>query len=107
MKKLFALVAIAAIGFTTSSFVSNSTANVQEEAPYATKYDIKIKNDTDEAVSTINTAGGGYNLAKGVITTIKMEEGDELYIKEKGKKGRKLLTVTPDMDGKVQLLSKL
>lgn len=108
MKKIFALLTIVAIALTTSSFTyitTNSTAT--EDAIANTKYDIKIKNDTDDAVSTINTAGGGYNLAKGITTTIKMEEGDELFIKEKGKKGRKLLTVTPEMDGKVQLLSKL
>ncbi len=108
MKKLFALLTITGMAFAFSSFTNyTSNSTTAEETLAATKYDIKIKNDTDEAVSTINTAGGGYNLAKGVTTTIKMEDGDELYIKDKGKKGRKLLTVTPEMDGKVQLLSKL
>jgi uncharacterized protein YxeA len=108
MKKIFVLLAVVAIALAASSFTYIATNNTAtEDAVANTKYDIKIKNDTDDAVSTINTAGGGYNLAKGVVTTIKMEEGDELFIKEKGKKGRKLLTVTPEMDGKVQLLSKL
>ena len=107
MKKLFSLFTFVAIFLASSSFVMSSDTGVTEEATYDTKYAIKIKNDTDEAISTITTAGGGYTLSKGTVTTIKMEAGDELFIKEKGKKGRKLLTVTPEMDGKVQLLSKL
>lgn len=74
----------------------------------ATKYDIKIKNDSDDEVSVINAgSGGSYRLTKNATTTIKMEEGDKLYIYESGKKGRLLLTASSDMDGKVQLFSKL
>ena len=72
------------------------------------KIDIKIKNDTDETVQVYNAGSGGtYSLTKGATTTIKMEEGDKLYISEKGKKGKLLLEASSDMNGKVQLLSKL
>lgn len=72
------------------------------------KIDIKIKNDTDEVVKVYNAGSGGtYSLTKGATTTIKMEEGDKLYISEKGKKGKLLLEASSNMNGKVQLLSKL
>lgn len=72
------------------------------------KYDIKIKNDSNDEITVYNAGSGGtYRLQKNVITTIKMENGDKLYIYEKGKKGRLLLTAGSEMDGKVQLFSKL
>ena len=52
-------------------------------------------------------SGGSYSLTKGATTTIKMEEGDKLYLYEKGKKGKLLLEASSAMNGKVQLLSKL
>ena len=36
-----------------------------------------------------------------------MDEGDKLFMYEKGKKGALLLVASSEMDGKVQLLSKL
>lgn len=72
------------------------------------KFDIKIKNDTDNEVKVINAgSGGSYSLTKGATTTLKMEEGDKLHYYEKGKKGALILTASKDMHGKVQLLSKL
>jgi len=72
------------------------------------KYDIKIKNDSGDEVSVYNAgSGGSYRLTKGAITTIKMEDGDKLYTYESGKKGRLLLTASAELDGKVQLFSKL
>jgi hypothetical protein len=72
------------------------------------KYEIKIKNDSGDEVTVYNAgSGGSYRLSKNVITTIKMESGDKLYIYEGGKKGRLLLTASADLDGKVQLFSKL
>ncbi len=74
----------------------------------AEKFDIKIKNDTDEVVKVINTgSGGSYSLTKGATTTIKMEEGDKLHYYNQGKKGALIMTASKEMDGKVQLLSKL
>lgn len=88
---------------TNSNLVSVDKVNTITE-----KFDIKIKNDTDNEVSVINAgSGGSYRLTKNATTTIKMEEGDKLHYYEKGKKGNLILTATKEMHGKVQLLSKL
>lgn len=72
------------------------------------KFDIKIKNDSGDEVTVLNAGSGGtYRLTKNATTTIKMEEGDKLFYYEGGKKGRLLLTASSDMNGKVQLYSKL
>ena len=69
---------------------------------------IKIKNDGDDEITVINAGSGGtYRLSKNTVVTIKMDEGDKLFVYEKGKKGALLLEASSDMDGKVQLLSKL
>ena len=70
--------------------------------------EIKIKNDSGDEVRVYNAgSGGSYSLTKGATTTIKMDEGDKLYYYNNGKKGDLILTATAEMDGKVQLLSKL
>jgi hypothetical protein len=107
MKKLLAIaiIAILATANTNANTVNNSIEIVQ---PTATKYDIKIKNDSGDEVNVYNAgSGGSYRLTKNAISTIKMEEGDKLYEYNGGKKGKLLLTATADMDGKVQLYSKL
>ena len=38
---------------------------------------------------------------------MKLDEGDKLFVYEKGKKGAMLLVASSEMDGKVQLVSKL
>ncbi|WP_298116643.1 hypothetical protein [Flavobacterium sp.] len=82
--------------------------SLNEEITITEKFDIKIKNDTDNEVKVINAgSGGSYSLTKNATTTIKMEEGDKLHYYEKGKKGNLILTATKEMHGKVQLLSKL
>ncbi len=106
MKKTIILLflALGLMSMNTTSFnkQSNKTVLVAE------KFDIKIKNDTDDEVSVINAgSGGSYRLTKNATTTIKMEEGDKLHYYEKGKKGALILTATKEMHGKVQLLSKL
>ena len=69
---------------------------------------IKIKNDTDDEVTVYNGGGNSsYRLQKNIITTISMDAGDKLFDYNGGKKGRVLLEVTADMDGKVQMYSKL
>lgn len=96
------------------SFCYNANAEItldttmKIEVKIQSKIDIKIKNDTDNAVQVYNAgSGGSYSLTKGATTTIKMEEGDKLYLYEKGKKGKLLLEASSAMNGKVQLLSKL
>ena len=102
--------ALAMCASTLALVINSSTTYATSFEMYSTaeKLDIKIKNDTDDEVSVINVgSGGSYRLQKNVATTIKMEEGDELYIYEKGKKGKLLLTASKSMNGKLQLLSKL
>ena len=102
------IILIAIVSFSLISFknFSNLTGNKIEVV--SDKFDIKIKNDTDNEVKVINAgSGGSYSLTKGATTTIKMEEGDKLHYYEKGKKGALILTASKDMQGKVQLLSKL
>ena len=69
---------------------------------------IKIKNDTNDEVTVYNGGGNSsYRLQKNIVTTITMDAGDKLFDYNGGKKGRVLLEVTADMDGKVQMYSKL
>ena len=107
MKKLLIIAAVAI--FTTTNVDANlGLGKVVISEPMATRYDIKIKNDSGNEINVINAGSGGtYRLQKNIIVTIKMEDGDKLYTYESGRKGTLLLTATADMDGKVQLLSKL
>ncbi len=98
--------------FLALGLMSMNTTPISKETVKKTitaeKLDIKIKNDTDDEVSVINAgSGGSYRLTKNATTTIKMEAGDQLYYYEKGKKGALILTAAKEMNGKVQLLSKL
>ena len=105
MKKII-LVVFIAFGLVSFNSISNKNEIVKEVV--AEKFDIKIKNDTDNEVKVINAgSGGSYSLSKNVTTTIKMEDGDKLHYYEKGKKGALILTASKEMNGKVQLLSKL
>ena len=107
MKKIIfiSIIALTLISFNTSS---NAISKTKKFELVPEKFDIKIKNDTDNEVKVINAgSGGSYSLTKGATTTIKMEEGDKLHYYEKGKKGALILTASEDMHGKVQLLSKI
>ena len=108
MKKI-SIIAVLSLGLLSMNVVCTKKINVIiRDEVVSDKFDIKIKNDTDNEVKVINTgSGGSYSLSKGATTTIKMEEGDKLHYYEKGKKGALLLTALKEMDGKVQLLSKL
>jgi hypothetical protein len=106
MKKLIVLLIAAVL------VAGNSFANCENKAANAAfadeKLSIKLKNDGSDEVTVYNAgSGGSYRLQKNVITTIKMEAGDKLYMYDGGKKGKLLLTASADMDGKVQLMSKL
>lgn len=107
MKKIIfiSIIAFTLISFNTSS---NAISKIEKFELVSEKFDIKIKNDTDNEVKVVNAgSGGSYSLTKGATTTIKMEEGDKLHYYEKGKKGALILTASKDMHGKVQLLSKI
>ena len=107
MKKLLTLAVLAIFTTTNINAIPNSTNTVTIN-PTETKYDIKIKNDSGDEVIVYNAGGGGtYRLQKNVTTTIKMANGDKLYMYDGGKKGKLLLTASADMDGKVQLFTKL
>lgn len=110
MKKYLLSIGISILVLSISTIsVSFSAAN-ETEAYIASeaKLEIKIKNDTDDEVSVINDGSGGtYRLSKNVVTTLKMEAGDKLYTYVKGKNDVLLLTASANMEGKVQLLSKL
>ena len=106
MKKTILLVflALGLISMNTTSVTKTSNKTVV----VAEKFDIKIKNDTNDDVKVINAgSGGSYSLTKNATTTIKMEEGDKLHYYEKGKKGALILVASKEMHGKVQLLSKM
>ena len=106
MKKAILILFLA---FSLMSMNTNSNhLSLNKEITITEKFDIKVKNDTDNEVKVINAgSGGSYSLTKNATTTIKMEEGDKLHYYEKGKKGNLILTATKEMHGKVQLLSKL
>ena len=106
MKKAILILFLA---FSLMSMNTNSNhLSLNKAITITEKFDIKIKNDTDNEVKVINAgSGGSYSLTKNATTTIKMEEGDKLHYYEKGKKGNLILTATKEMHGKVQLLSKL
>ena len=107
MKKLI-LATILSSAFLSMSFSPKSENIDIVQLKKAEKLEIKIKNDTSEVVKVINAgSGGSYSLTKGATTTIKMDEGDKLHYYENGKKGALILTAAKEMDGKVQLLSKM
>jgi hypothetical protein len=107
MKKLVTITALA-LHVATMAFAGNPVNSNAFSIVATEKYDIKIKNDSGDEVTVYNAgSGGSYRLTKNATTTIKMEEGDKLYIYEGGKKGRLLLTASAEMNGKVQLFSKL
>jgi hypothetical protein len=106
MKKVLFTCLMASVYLTANANVNTNT--IAKEIITQAKIDIKIKNDTGEAVQVYNAGSGGtYSLTKGATTTIKMEEGDKLHYYEKGKKGALILTASRDMQGKIQLLSKI
>jgi hypothetical protein len=106
MKKIILFAALAICLHATATVTNVNT--IITALHTAAKIDIKIKNDSGDEVTVYNAGSGGtYRLQKNITTTIKMEAGDKLYRYENGKKGALLLTAAADMDGKVQLLSKL
>lgn len=108
MNKSILAVMIAFTLLLTNSSISFAKGKIKTSIYSGTSINIKLKNDGDDEITVINAGSGGtYRLQKNIVTTIKMDEGDKLFIYEKGKKGALLLVASSDMDGKVQLLSKL
>lgn len=111
MKKTLSLLILLAIVSMTS--LANNTnrkkaVSIVKTHAVGGNIKIKIKNDTDDEVTVYSGSGNSsYRLQKNIITTISMDEGAKLFDYSGGKKGRVLLVVSADMDGKTQLYSKL
>ncbi|MCC6582472.1 MAG: hypothetical protein IT271_02095 [Chitinophagales bacterium] len=108
MNKSILTVMIALTMLLTNSTISFANSKTKTSVYSGTSISIKLKNDTDDEMTVINAGSGGtYRLSKNTVVTIKMDEGDKLFVYEKGKKGALLLVASSEMDGKVQLVSKL
>jgi hypothetical protein len=108
MKKILTLTLLAISLFMSNATLAHPNPIFKTTKKSKAKIEIKIKNDLEDEISVINAgSGGSYRLSKNVVTTIKMEAGDKLYFYTNGKKGKLILTAATDMNGKVQLLSKL
>lgn len=109
MKKTLSLLMLLALGSMTSIAHKNvKIVPATKSFAVGGSIKIKIKNDTSDEVTVYNGGGNSsYRLQKNIITTISMDAGDKLFDYAGGKKGRVLLVVSADMDGKVQLYSKL
>ncbi|MBK8351181.1 MAG: hypothetical protein KA174_09230 [Chitinophagales bacterium] len=108
MNKKILTIAIAICTLFTSVQIGFSKTTASTTATSSSSISIKLKNDTDDEMTVINAGSGGtYRLSKNTVVTIKMDEGDKLFVYEKGKKGAMLLVASSEMDGKVQLVSKL
>jgi len=108
MNKSILTVMIALTMLLTNSTFSFASSKAKTSVYSSTSISIKLKNDTDDEMTVINAGSGGtYRLQKNIVTIIKMDAGDKLFIYEKGKKGALLLVASSEMDGKVQLISKL
>ncbi|MBK6275653.1 MAG: hypothetical protein IPF58_13580 [Saprospirales bacterium] len=56
-------------------------------------FQLLLKNDTDDEMTVINAGSGGtYRLSKNTVVTIKMDEGDKLFVYEKGQKRRYVIS---------------
>ena len=98
--------------FTFHSFAahykSKNFAYINGKLRKVEKLNIKIKNDSENDVTVYNDGNStSYRLMKNTTTSIKMKVGDKLYYYEGGKKSRLLLTASLEMEGKLQLYSKL
>ena len=108
MNKKILTIVIAICTLFTSVQIGFSKTTASTTATSSSSISIKLKNDTDDEMTVINAGSGGtYRLSKNTVVTIKMDEGDKLFVYEKGKKGAMLLVASSEMDGKVQLVSKL
>lgn len=109
MKRVFSIMMLLAlVSMTSIAYKTNGTTSIAKVVAVGGSIKIKIKNDTSDEVTVYNGGGNSsYRLQKNIVTTISMDAGDKLFDYAGGKKGRVLLVVSADMDGKVQLYSKL
>jgi uncharacterized membrane-anchored protein YitT (DUF2179 family) len=109
MKKVLSLLMLLVlISMTSIAHKNAKSVSIVKATVVGGSIKIKIKNDTNDEVTVYNGGGNSsYRLQKNIVTTIAMDAGDKLFDYAGGKKGRVLLVVSADMDGKVQLYSKL
>jgi hypothetical protein len=109
MKKILSLlILLACVSMNSEATKTKKSNNIIKAHAVGGNIKIKIKNDTDDIVTVYSGSGNSsYRLLKNIVTTIVMEEGAKLFDYNGGKKGRVLLEVSADMDGKLQLYSKL
>lgn len=99
---------IMSLGLLSMNVISIRETNEVINKSNPEKFEIKIKNDTNDVVKVVNvTSGESYILDKSIIKAIKIEKEDLLYYYEKGKKGALILMTSTNMKGKAQLLSKI
>jgi hypothetical protein len=66
----------------------------------------KVKNDTGESI-TLHTGKGTAPMNNGIQREFCMEEGNTLYVSDKGKKGKVVVEVSNGVKGKVIKLSEV
>lgn len=97
---------IMSLGLLSMNVISIRETNEVISESNPEKFEIKIKNDTNDVVKVVNvTSGESYILDKSVVTAIKIEKDDLLYYYKKGKKGALILTTSMDIQEKAKLLS--
>lgn len=108
MKKTILFVALIATTGLMSFTTINSNETITKSEVASGYVDIKIKNDTGEEHKVITSSGGSTTVRnQSGVTTVTMKDGDDLFLYDGGKKGKKLLTATSAMDGKTYDLSDL
>jgi len=85
------------------SFLLLSAFTAPQAAPKADspqgKICFKVKNDTGSSV-TLHTGKGTSPMNNGVQREFCLEEGDKLYVSDKGRPGKVLVTANAKADGK-------
>lgn len=94
-----------AFSFVLFSAFATPQALPKTDSPQG-KICFKIKNDTGGSI-TLHTGKGTSPLNNGVQREFCLEEGDKLYVSDKGRPGKVLLTANAKTDGKTFKLSDL
>jgi hypothetical protein len=81
-KKNLIIVAVAAfIMLMTYSNINFAHSKIKTSFYSSNAINIKLKNDGADEITVINAGSGGtYRLQKNIVTTIKMDAGDKLFI---------------------------
>jgi hypothetical protein len=102
MKKI--VLTMMAVGMIAVAGATGNETVVSTEVSAPVGGSLKLINDTDGEVS-IHTGTGFVTLNKGGSTSITCEEGKEIRMADKGKKGDVIFTVESSMCGKTIKLS--